>query len=1764
MESTSENAAIASEQRIVLDENSWPHNVTDPTVHPDQTNKSNEDSNTSNTNDVFVPEKLTTVEYIERGDIKEFVYTKYEERDKNEFDRLYLRRSWAPVRPKSDIDEPKRFTIAHDTIGRDQTDTCKEQTSPVRRGAIESLKQILESEAEQAKPSTNEKNLNNLEDNASNYKNPTKLSPEIVEKLKTKYSPSSYGYPKLAPLTSPGLTTKIPVLFNSKPIPQPRSPQSPKQEVNSTDYNNNNNKPEKELDKSKPSPNPKPRYLLEKQKIVVTNIEKRPVNETTKSRSKDSLDSDFPSDVSASDAKRHHVYLCPKRKIPIINSAIIIKDPPTKEEESTESEEEERVVIVRHSSSEDSVDKVDGILSQFVMDKKATEKKRSNSFRRLFKGTFFGRDKKKDEDKDKNSRKLNDQTDASVENSKNSFVRHSVHRHTVDGSYKTENLLNGCDNLGIKSNSDNANYKRSNHKRHNGRSKSYIADGDNSKGRSILNDYLPMDTGNKDKSENKTETYINVPNINKYIDASSSSSDSHNNTYENSLIAQAELRQAQELGRKQRNVKSGIPVPSNGKVGQTLRNQNDSPQHFTETPPRAQETYQNVQLIKPKALIPINSERPLPNPYRHKKPTASQSESMSETSKDENQEVLRNNLNLEIKSYVSKSYSSEASPQSPVSPNRENPYLNDIYGEPRDTLNRKEKQSKQELVKPAVPVRNSSLERQSDNQQSSSPGNQSVKSSPVIKPKPVNVPLEVKISPVSSKLSDSPLSPRSRDSYVGVRGSPISRNLKSPVSPLTLERTKLKLPSNREKVELQPRVKSPIPKTKVSTDKIIATELLRNSKEHSEQKQSEQRTIPDGERSKLVITRANSSTKTAVTSPTKLPRPPAQRNILQEMQVDSREAKQNDTSNSQSRHPSNYLINKSQQIPQQLPVTPQSQINVQPISSSTPKLLNYQAVRQLSPKEPVYQYSNGIVPLRQPMLHSPQQPNQYSQSNGQSLSPAQFQYLRQNIYVNTKVPEKVSPKLTPEELEERRWRNMEANKNMSLMSLHNSNSSVDPQRASISNFSMSSSNISPRTRSSLPPESSQPRSPQKQQMLQNVEAFYWRELKKMKEKEELDFLNYRRLYGYVEDPVVFHRSRSSTPSNLHNSRRSLSLPREVKSTSLSCPPDSNINYETINRNDRIQEHVQYIPVQNYPQQKINIATYPAEVQPGRVQNQNFVRRSSGRNTIGPIGSTASIQTIYENYPAGVAPTLLKRQQLQNPIFRRGSLVSNPSPLPNYPVHNQYKKVSFGSQGGNTSPAWPTKNGYTQSPPQRRLERQESLDDDVFLPNSPRIIKRSERATSEPVYGSRFPNESPSNVVYGQVQQQTVAVVAESPYGHAIPKQITVTNKVCDIYGQIHDNGEKVLMSPENYGQVKQTGIIYGTLQPNVGSRLSLASRQSNSNLSEYDAGNFVRGTRLTASVNDMYRRYSDRQRLNGNDQQRYINETMRNENMSNVHAEAPTRPLPPLPPSRRSRSDQLRKAVLRGNPPASDNESSGSEAGEIQRILQTDPRNNRINAIEEEWSSDGKQGRGTSGGESGGQRNENDVSDLKGGSSRSSRAARREDPRRHTLGGAGDQRYHSGMSQGGPLSRTMDLEGQLSRGYNPHSNAMLFDDDPGIMSEVETSSTGFRRGGKQRSSLPVVRTPSKTLERPLGLVFLQYRNETKRALLPNEITSIDTVKALFVRSFPKQLSMEYLDSPLVKIYIHDSSKDMFYELEDVRSHLREIRDAEIFMCTSIL
>ncbi|XP_046593451.1 uncharacterized protein LOC107227335 isoform X5 [Neodiprion lecontei] len=458
-----------------------------------------------------------------------------------------------------------------------------------------------------------------------------------------------------------------------------------------------------------------------------------------------------------------------------------------------------------------------------------------------------------------------------------------------------------------------------------------------------------------------------------------------------------------------------------------------------------------------------------------------------------------------------------------------------------------------------------------------------------------------------------------------------------------------------------------------------------------------------------------------------------------------------------------------------------------------------------------------------------------------------------------------------------------------------------------------------------------------------------------------------------------------------------------------------------------------------------------------------------------------------------------------PIFKRGSLISNSSNSVDYGTGQ--KRVSFSNQTTNTdigTGIWPTKHGMAPEPPTRQH----------------RLDRASTTSESDSVFLHDVENQNNSNAnVYGNVLARSISQTGESFY-------------------------------------------------PNSKTRASF-----DTNAAEYDADRPLppppreplRFLRRSNSVRDQPR-------------------------------VSPANSKVDYPPDARGKY-----GINQRRWPAVSESESGSEASEIQRILR---RRN-----EEEWNPDGKGRQSNDTGGSGRGEGEGGAGDLPGSGGGGRRlgvagvgggVARggggggggrsRDEPRRHTLSGDHQpslhhQQFNSQLhplhphhlppphGQYGPSNRhatTMDLEmgtksrqrkSPLPRGYPPPSTAMLFDDDPGIMSEVETSSTGFRRGGKQRSSLPVVRTPSKTLERPLGaslgLVFLQYRNETKRALLPNEITSIDTVKALFVRSFPKQLTMEYLDSPLVKVYIHDSNKDMFYELEDMRSHLRDIRDRSV-------
>ncbi|KAL0277329.1 UNVERIFIED_CONTAM: hypothetical protein PYX00_004666 [Menopon gallinae] len=90
---------------------------------------------------------------------------------------------------------------------------------------------------------------------------------------------------------------------------------------------------------------------------------------------------------------------------------------------------------------------------------------------------------------------------------------------------------------------------------------------------------------------------------------------------------------------------------------------------------------------------------------------------------------------------------------------------------------------------------------------------------------------------------------------------------------------------------------------------------------------------------------------------------------------------------------------------------------------------------------------------------------------------------------------------------------------------------------------------------------------------------------------------------------------------------------------------------------------------------------------------------------------------------------------------------------------------------------------------------------------------------------------------------------------------------------------------------------------------------------------------------------------------------------------------------------------------------------------------------DEEWGTDGK-GRGAApAGDPVGPPGDDELRRL------ARPGTRRDDPRRHTLS--------SGHHQSASIARSMDLESPLPRGYPPPSSAMLYDDDPGIMSEAE-------------------------------------------------------------------------------------------------------------------
>ncbi|XP_023275836.1 sickle tail protein homolog isoform X14 [Seriola lalandi dorsalis] len=188
-------------------------------------------------------------------------------------------------------------------------------------------------------------------------------------------------------------------------------------------------------------------------------------------------------------------------------------------------------------------------------------------------------------------------------------------------------------------------------------------------------------------------------------------------------------------------------------------------------------------------------------------------------------------------------------------------------------------------------------------------------------------------------------------------------------------------------------------------------------------------------------------------------------------------------------------------------------------------------------------------------------------------------------------------------------------------------------------------------------------------------------------------------------------------------------------------------------------------------------------------------------------------------------------------------------------------------------------------------------------------------------------------------------------------------------------------------------------------------------------------------------------------------------------------------------------------------------------------------------------------------------------------------PRRHTLGGARSSREILAMQPSDMDKKREAFLEHLKQKYPHHASAIMGHQErlreqsrspkhgpspqPSIgdhidhlslaslesldaMSEADAP-TAFTRGSRVRASLPVVRSTNQTKDRSLGVLYLQYGDETKQIRMPNEITSIDTVRALFVSAFPQQLTMKMLESPSVAVYVKDDMRNMYYELTDVRN-----------------
>ncbi|KAJ8935986.1 hypothetical protein NQ318_000856 [Aromia moschata] len=1086
----------------------------------------------------------------------------------------------------------------------------------------------------------------------------------------------------------------------------------------------------------------------------------------------------------------------------------------------------EFISIITRSESEASVDKFEKELSLFTMEGKPREKRKAVAFGESFRVDYSAEIRKR-----KKRRKYRENAAASdnLQNEANTFNRQSPYRHTTDGSVTAKPRENRV----ARSVSERFGQPKKNHITKDMEEKyaqMHITQFNNIKqtfehsespNMPTTQGYVRMDTPMM-KNNPGPISYSNMPNIKKFIDTSSSAS-----TLESDKSNVYLSKERTERGESDKN-KNDSPNTVSVRFDEVKKD-------VRETPPRAQELRQDVRLVNPKALIPINSERPLPNPYQNDKIASSPERVRHPSSFTDNTEMTKKQAR---------------------------PRFEETYGTVFDSVE------------------------------------------------------EYK---------------RENDKTAERRALSNSGDLKKPPRSPSLESSKLKLPSNREIVPLSPRIRSPIPHNDVSTEKIIATELLKPV-----------RTPPS--------TRKNMSTKFSSPSHQKL-----------EVEIDYPENISDKPTPKNTSGTSTYALSAKP------PVSPQTPFGRSPESNSSAK-------RSTSRNSPSFDSSPRRLNQTYPATESAEKIIYLGYDNGLVSFPADQKKVTTDVLIHANA----SP--TPSALLQNR--------------------SLSPARP------LSVRSPTPVDTGSSPSVTG---SPQKEGMRRSVEAYYWKEIKKLKEQENYDLYLYQMQmmpYGYAEDPIAVRRTRSLSPTTHRNSgRRSLSLPRERRPTN--APTET-----TESPYGRMQ------PPQPIPEGRaiVNQQPYRRDVTYGRVQEfqPNFRRNAPERRTI-EVTTARNAHTLYK------------------PIFKRGSLTT---PLQEFPDDLQNKKVSFSNSRADVQSlqSWPTRNGYTQSPPQRRIDgnRRSTVDDDVFLPPTSQpfsdnndfyvyankqsnvlyrpsqndnvyyrsnqnmtsqnqelppqyaanpamrhrqdngqpyeeyaaygdadahsvLLRPSSVQPQEPLYGQRqlvprrmsydnanstvgprrfrepqyvgqrqrtapperdprygfkreiivtdeifgqfggyvrqtdedvyFQNKHIQNPVYSSKQS-----MVEPVYGRSGTKQVFVRDKVCDIYGQIHDRDSPGVSSPPRHMQ--KTGVLLGELQRSPGSPSVV--RQSYGYLPNE---RFVRNSRLTASANDIaYRRYENGDpRYRGGGGGGDVGGDPRLSHHQDGGGQAPTRPLPPVP-----------------------------------------------------------------------------------------------------------------------------------------------------------------------------------------------------------------------------------------------------------------------------